>query len=88
MCVLFICAAEDVDLKLVHPSMGALLAWRYAQLLTVLPRRATGALVCLNLFAGGATAANVRCCRGSRMGAAGVGTPSSAAHGWLPSKPA
>lgn len=36
-------AADDVDLKLVHPSLGALLAWRYAQLLTVLPRRATGA---------------------------------------------
>ncbi|PRW44846.1 NEDD8-activating enzyme E1 catalytic subunit isoform B [Chlorella sorokiniana] len=35
--------AEDVDLKLVHPSLGALLAWRYAQLLNALPRRATEA---------------------------------------------
>lgn len=35
-------AAEDVDLKLVHPSVGSLLAWRYCQLLTALPRRATG----------------------------------------------
>ena len=29
-------------MKLVHPSLGALLAWRYAQLLTALPRRGTG----------------------------------------------
>lgn len=30
-------------LALVHPSVGALLAWRHCQLLTALPRRSTGA---------------------------------------------
>lgn len=30
-------------LALVHPSVGALLAWRHCQLLTALPRRGTGA---------------------------------------------
>ena len=36
------CPAEDVELKAVHPSVGALLAWRHCQLLTAMPRRSTG----------------------------------------------
>ena len=36
------CPAEDVELKSVHPSVGALLAWRHCQLLTAMPRRSTG----------------------------------------------
>ena len=80
-------AADDVDLKLVHPSLGALLAWRYAQLLTVLPRRATGAFgvvglaawseiervpKCLRAYAFNAAPA-VDFCRGGGVGAAGAG---------------
>ena len=34
--------ADDVELKAVHPSVGSLLAWRYCQLLTALPKRSTG----------------------------------------------
>eukprot|EP00887_Chlorella_sp_A99_P004314 scaffold15.g4314.t1 len=34
---------EDWSLTAVHPSVGALLAWRYAQLLTAMPKRATEA---------------------------------------------
>lgn len=34
---------DAVDIKTVHPSVGALLSWRYAQLLTALPRRGTEA---------------------------------------------
>lgn len=36
-------AAEAVALHEVHPSVGALAAWRYAQLLTALPKRETEA---------------------------------------------
>lgn len=35
--------ADAVELKVVHPSVGTLLAWRYCQLLTALPRRTTEA---------------------------------------------
>ncbi|KAL4423065.1 hypothetical protein ABPG77_005870 [Micractinium sp. CCAP 211/92] len=34
---------DEVDIKAVHPSVGALLAWRYAQLLTAMPQRTTEA---------------------------------------------
>ena len=34
---------EDAQLRAVHPSVGALLAWRFAQLLTALPQRGTEA---------------------------------------------
>lgn len=36
-------SAESVEVAEVHPSIGALAAWRYAQLLTALPRRGTEA---------------------------------------------
>ncbi|PSC73470.1 Kinesin light chain [Micractinium conductrix] len=36
-------SADDVELKAVHPSVGSLLAWRYCQLLTALPKRSTDA---------------------------------------------
>ncbi|GAB4817145.1 hypothetical protein N2152v2_004191 [Parachlorella kessleri] len=35
--------AEDIELTMVHPSIGALLSWRYCQLLTALPNRGTEA---------------------------------------------
>lgn len=35
--------ADEVELTAMHPSVGALLAWRYAQLLTALPNRGTEA---------------------------------------------
>ena len=38
-----VCCADAVDLHEIHPSLGALLAWRYCQLLTALPRRGTEA---------------------------------------------
>ena len=36
-------SAESVEVAEVHPSIGALAAWRYAQLLTALPRRGSEA---------------------------------------------
>jgi hypothetical protein len=42
-------SADEVQLKAVHPSVGALLAWRYCQLLTVLPKRSTGKAALLHL---------------------------------------
>lgn len=36
-------SADAIELAMVHPSMGALLAWRYCQLLTAMPRRGTEA---------------------------------------------
>lgn len=34
---------DEIDIKVVHPSAGSMLAWRYAQLLSALPRRDTEA---------------------------------------------